>query len=76
MSCGLSFGLSPCELSCTCLDWRLVHGISLPAAQLFVIAIENILPGEDGGGGGCNKGHTVSDNCSSRMCYRGVPLSL
>ena len=40
---GLSFGLSPCELSCMCLDWMLVRGISLPAAQLFVIAMENIL---------------------------------
>ena len=26
-----------------CLDWMLVRGISLPAAQLFVIVIENIL---------------------------------
>ena len=26
-----------------CLDWVLVHGISLSVAQLFAIAIENIL---------------------------------
>ena len=29
-----------------------MRGISLPAAQLFVIAIENILRGGRGGGGG------------------------
>ena len=28
-----------------CLDWMLVRGMSFPAAQLFVIAIENILRG-------------------------------
>ena len=30
-----------------CLDWMLVRGISLLVAQLFVIAIENILRGGD-----------------------------
>ena len=42
-SCGLSFGLSLGELSCICFNWFLVHGISLPAAQVCVIAIESIL---------------------------------
>ena len=43
--CGLSFGLSPGKLPCIYFDWFLVRGISLSAAQLFVIAIENILRG-------------------------------
>ena len=41
--CGLSFGLSPGEIPCIYFDWFLVCGISLSAAQLFVIAIESIL---------------------------------
>ena len=40
---GLSSGLSPGELPCMYFDWFLVRGIPLPAAQLFVIAIESIL---------------------------------
>ena len=35
-------------------DWLLVRGISLPAAQLFVIAIENILRGSVGNLTGIN----------------------
>ena len=40
---GLSFGLSLGKLACICFDWLLVRGISLPAVQLFVIAIESDL---------------------------------
>ena len=40
---GLSFGLSPGELPCIYFDWFLVCGVSLPVAQLFVIAIEEFL---------------------------------
>ena len=40
---GLSFGISVCRLSYI-QDWLLlVRSISLLAAQLFVIAIENII---------------------------------
>ena len=40
MSRGLSVNPISVRISCMCLDWMLVRGISLPAAQLFVIAIE------------------------------------
>ena len=35
--------LSPGELLCIYFDWFLVRGVSLPAMQLFVVAIDNIL---------------------------------
>ena len=37
-------GPSNCRL-CMCLDRVLVRGVSLPVAQLFMIAIDNILRG-------------------------------
>ena len=40
--CPLGY-ISSDEFVCICFDWFLVRDISLPAAQLFVIAIENIL---------------------------------
>ena len=40
---GLSFRLSPGKLSCVCFDRFLVRGMSLPVAQLVVVAIESIL---------------------------------
>ena len=48
MSCGLSVNLSPGELSCI-YNWLFAGARHFPsAAQLFVIAIESILP--EGGG--------------------------